>query len=241
MNEDHGVVRRELFKLRAGIEFLNAPEEGDDLRARAGIVRGEGRRARAVRDAAGVRPDDGRGVIHAVGHVRKRIHADPGRVVVVAPEEGHCLGARHGLVGGEGRGGRAVRDALADCPEHRSVVVRVGADVPEGVLCVLRRRRAGGAPEEGYHLRAGAGGVGRKGARPGAVGDLFLHGPLHRVGEVCAVRHVREAARGKGCAAEESSRQNQRQDHAENAFDLHNAAPLVLDIFRMILDREPFL
>ena len=111
-----------------------AVQERHDLRARALLIRGEGRRVGTGGDALLAGPQDGlviAGVSDGV-HIGERV-AGAGRLRRTggAPQEGHDLGAVAVLVRGEGRAGRAVGDLVVHRPLDRLIEEVARLDVDE--------------------------------------------------------------------------------------------------------------
>lgn len=168
-----------------------AVEEGDDLTAGAGPLRGEGGVAGAVGHTGFHRP------VHGVGgHIGKAGVGSAG-ASAVAPHElhGHLPGT------GRVRGERvAAGHALLLGPAGSVGVVGAVGHVGE-VLIDTAIRRPGSPPQEGDDLASGAGLVGAEGGGGGAVGDALFHGPGHGVGVVGAGSHIGEAGGGGHAAA----------------------------------------
>lgn len=88
-------------------------------------------------------------------------------------------------------------DALLRRPQHGFVIPRaLVAHIREGRGHVCRFRLTSCPPEEGYGLGAGDGAGWVKLAAAHAIGDVLLHRPQDRHGEVVALMHIGEAAHG---------------------------------------------
>ena len=174
------------------------PQEGDDLSTVAGHVGTEGVSGIALGDTGLDGPEDRVGVELAGGDILEGIGLGAGGSVLAAEEEGHDLAAGASLVGAEGGLRGALGDAVLDGPQDGVVAVAALGDVGEGHGGGLGSGLAGGAPQEGDDLAAGADLVGSEGGIGLALGDAVLDGPLHSVLIVGAGDHVGELLIGGG-------------------------------------------
>ena len=177
-----------------------AIEEGHNLCPSAGVLGGERRCARAVGDVAFDCPENGAAEIGARLYVGKRvIRAGRRGLPLIAPEEGDDLRTGAGVVRAEGRAGRAVGDALFDCPKDGIVIIRALPHVTERVFAAYGVGLSGRAPQEGHDLRSRAALLRAKCRRTRAVGDLIRDCPVNRVMRPISLRrHIGKGLAGAG-------------------------------------------
>ena len=168
-----------------------AEEKGHGLRAGAGLVRLEFLLPAAHDDAVLRAPADCGMVIALRLHVPEAGPVGRRGFSACPPEEGDHFRAGNDPVRRKTGLARAVGDPLlhgpADCPG----VPRVCRNVPERAGR-LWRRTALGAPEEGDHLRTGAGPVRAERRGGGPLYDLFASCPQNRRSIPGVFRNVRK-------------------------------------------------
>ena len=208
-----GRLRRRLGGRLDGVHRLyqRAIEEGDDLRAGAGLLRAEMRRVRAVRDAVFIRPEDGLiGIMRRVLHIGKGRSGSLGRGASLgAPEErGHLL-ARAGQRRAEMRRVRAGGDLLAGGPDGGVVEIIRRQDVHKGVRDE-HLFRTEGAPQERDDLITRAGLIRAEGAVRRALGDdgVVLERPVHGLKIIRAGLQIGEVRAG-------DAKRQQGEHHAQ--------------------------
>ena len=170
-----------------------AIQECNDLCSRAAVVGAEGGSGRTVGHAALHGPGHCVSIESIGRHVGEAVHRG-GRGAQCAIQERHALRAGAGGVGAEGAVAGTQRDAILHSPGHSLGVVAACGNIREAHRA-LRRGRAGGAPQEGDDVGAGAGAVGVEGAVAGTAGDTLLGGPLHGLIVVGVGGNVREVQR----------------------------------------------
>ena len=170
---------------------VRSVEERHDLAAGAVVVGAEQAAADALSHAVSCRPGDRVRKV-AVGRDVGELRRTRRLGVQGAGEERHRLRAGAGRVGRERAGRRAGGDAVFDGPRHGLLIVAAADHVGHAGRSALRLGRAGGAPQEGHDLRAGAGLLGSEQVIAHAGGDAVLDRPLDGLIEVGVVGHVVE-------------------------------------------------
>ena len=174
-------------------------EEGHDLASGAGGIRAELVGAGTLGDTVLNRPKDCFVIIGVGFDVGEGIRSGLGlRLAVGTPLEGDNLASGTAAVRAESGGADAVGDPLFHGPQDSFVVIGVGIDICEGIICTCRLRLTLGPPEEGDHLGAGAGLVRAEQRGGGAGSDLRIVpiGPIDGLKEEGAgVLHIVKAER----------------------------------------------
>ena len=187
---DSLLVTRQSLPLLA---LIGTEQEGHDLGAGAAVVGAESGSRRTVGHAALHGPGHCVSIESIGRHVGEAVHRG-GRGAQCAVQERHALSAGAGGVGAEGAVAGTQRDAVLHSPGHSLGVVAVCGNIREAHRA-LRLGRAGGAPQEGDDVGAGAGAVGVEVAVAGTAGDALLGGPLHSLIVVGVGGNVREVQR----------------------------------------------
>lgn len=114
------------------------------------------------------------------------------RLVECSIEEGHSLSTGAGFIGAEGGFAGAVGDTLFHCPQNCGVVIRVGLDVREAMVCVGGLRFALCPPQESDDFSSGAILLRAEGCGRGAVGDAVFHRPQNCLVEIIRIFDISE-------------------------------------------------
>jgi hypothetical protein len=132
------------------------PEEGDDLRSGAGVVRTEGRDVCALRDAIFYCPQNGLVTVIVRLYVGERASCRSrfGRTHGT-PEEGHGLRSGAGIIGGKQRGGLALCYAIFQSPADSVVIMRAALYIGERIDLIGYFRTSSGFPEKCRNFCAG--------------------------------------------------------------------------------------
>ena len=172
-----------------------SPQECDDLRAGAVIVRRKGCLAHARSYAVHVAPRHR--FIRPFWHIGERQEEHPrareALALRLSAAVDHGCGLRAGAdaVRAEGRLRQTGDDTGARRPTDRLGIVRTLVHIGKRHE-VIHHGRACRAPEEGHDLCPGAGLVRRKQAITDTAGNAGLHGPLHGLVVIGIIWHVVE-------------------------------------------------
>ena len=166
-------------------------QERHNLTASAVVAGTEQTAADTASDIRLFSPDNGIGIICVRCNISKCAAAADRRRTRCAIEEGHSLLTGAGSVRAEPVAARATGDTVFHSPCNRLGIVAVSRNIGKAARA-LGGGRTCCTPQEGYNLRAGAGGVGAEVCGVRARGDAFLGRPQNSIMEVVIALDIGE-------------------------------------------------